>query len=693
LEFDSENNRIFRYSPSDNGGFAPGEVVAMPTKRSHVVLGVKYHKLDSLKKGHSSAAYLLGSEYDQNLYSQKKDADNQGYGVLYDGSHTLGDPIGEKGWGKFKFRTMMDYKEKNYQPFGPVFEPYSYRELWNMPERYGINNYFSQRYIIEDEFIKNVSLGAEVGYLEGSTLFLGNKENGFSERLKGFTYMGSEDRTLASFIESKKTTRNSAAFDNYKWGGNGKYRVGLAVPSAEYTGDEWVSETGGLAGNSKKQELGSAVATDPVGGKVKLRTAYNRLDWTSNFNGGLSENIDSLNSWDVSQKAELFDIGPWQSDVFVSYQTFKQRDDFNSDLRQNDFKLFEWNNRLQDTKKGYSFYSNYKINQTVDIPLIEVYLNVAEGNGTHVCDTIFVNGREILDCVLDEDKGNLEFLGLRRDSLSSGVGIQELNWSGNTSLTPAKMIKNPYGLLADLSFSLRFQFSNKQDSSTDAGILPLFTDDQVDEVLEGKTNLQPAINWHNQKGNKNSQLLFEREYFGSRIQFDRTEILRRQALTWSHDINDDLGYNLRQSILIKERISKLSGQSDSSLTYTLGGDFQFRIKVIYKLIPILDYQLTQGQSDAGSFELNSLFPRLRFERELMNTGRIFTEYGLNYVWGTGEGISRYNRNEKGFTHRVQSGVDVQIGQYVYANGNYLIRKEPDREKLFQNLSLEVRAIF
>lgn len=700
-EFDSNDNQLFRYAPTE-GGYGPGEVVTMPTMRSHITMALKYGDFANLKTGHASSAYLLGSGFDQNLYSNLDDKDNQGYGVLYNGGQTLGSPIGENGLGKLKFRTLLDYKEKDYQPFQQVIEPHQYRELWNLPNRFGINNYFSQRYILEDEILKNISVGSEYGYLDGSTFFLDKNERGLSERLKGFTILGSEDQTITTFIESKKTSITSDHFDNYKWGSESRYRLGLVLPSAKYSGDEWISKPAKQkVGNSYRQELSTALETDPIGNKVKLRTAFNRLHWTSNFNGALQENVDSLSSWDVSQRADLFDIGPWQSDIFVSYQTFKQRDVPDSDMRQNDFRLLEWNNRLQDHKKGYTFYSSYKINQTVDIPLIEVYLNVAEGNGTHVCDTLVVNGREILDCVLNDDKGDMEFLGLRRDSLSKGVGIQELNWSGNTSITLSKMMKNPYGVLADIHLSLRYRFSNKQDSSTDAGVLPLFTDKQVDEVLEGKTNLQPILSWNNQKGNKTMQLLFEREYFGTRIRFNRTEILHRQSLSWSHDINYEWSYNLRQSIIIKERISDLTNGSDSSISYSSGGDIQYRIRELNKIIPILDYEFSQGVSSqivgaglsSSRFELHSLFPRLRLEREFLSSGRIFIEYGLNNVWGSGEGISRYNGNDKGLTHRIQSGIDLQIGQYVYATGNYLIRKEPDRKKLFQNLSLEIRAIF
>ena len=63
--------------------------------------------------------------------------------------------------------------------------------------------------------------------------------------------------------------------------------------------------------------------------------------------------------------------------------------------------------------------------------------------------------------------------------------------------------------------------------------------------------------------------------------------------------------------------------------------------------------------------------------------------------GLGENTLLNGSNDfrKGWTSRFQLGFNIDINEYLLSNLNYILRKEPNIDKLEQRMTAELKAIF
>jgi hypothetical protein len=190
--------------------------------------------------------------------------------------------------------------------------------------------------------------------------------------------------------------------------------------------------------------------------------------------------------------------------------------------------------------------------------------------------------------------------------------------------------------------------------------------------------------------------MVEREFSKTYSNPPYTEVTRGENSTFRHEITSSLNYTLRQRITHRERGSEETPLKDTSLTLSVGGDVEKTFLMHWKVRPGIDYSYTRGK-EAGNSEVvwYSVYPKIWLERNLLRGGRIYSAYGINILQSPREIDLLYRENgfRKGITHQLQAGMDIQMGKYIYGNGNYLLRYEHTDDKLLQKLTLELRALF
>src|SRR5690606_1894934 len=106
------------------------------------------------------------------------------------------------------------------------------------------------------------------------------------------------------------------------------------------------------------------------------------------------------------------------------------------------------------------------------------------------------------------------------------------------------------------------------------------------------------------------------------------------------------------------------------------------------------YLNINGESFSGSADLQGVKPALKLEKTSLYNGRAHAEYGLVYFWGEGEG-GFYATGDfaKGLTHRAQLNANFQVGENIHLIFDYIIRLEPEGNRLVQKMTAEARAVF
>ncbi|MBF0431805.1 MAG: hypothetical protein HQK83_11030 [Fibrobacteria bacterium] len=686
----------YEYTPG-SGSFHPGFNISLPKSRSHYALNLTLGSDSKVSRGHTSSATFMFSQLDKNLFSPKTDDDNNGHAFHYNGIQSIGKPINESGYSRVRLKYVNDYKSRDYESFKQVVESYAFHDTWNLPASLSYRDFFAHRVTLEDEPYTNTLVGAEYGKAM-SGLKTNSQGQASAERIKGFTVLGNETKRASYYTEAKFSDLEAGEAEtrkNYKTGISATYQLPLVTPEANYEQDEWLTNPSGNAGlMSFKKKYHGALIVPPLFNRLKTRTDVRYLSWESNFSGQATTYHDSLQSWELSQQIELFNLGVWQSEIFYSWQQYQERSEILSDYTENTFTLIEFNNRLQDYKKGYTFNTGYRINRTLDIPLIKRYEQVSEGTGSYSCEEITTSRGPSLNCI-ESETGNYIPMGLMRDTLSTGIFLQDLDWTGNLNLSPRRFPFKVTGILADLDFAFLF-FLSYQDSSNTPGFLPLFTDRQIKEQLGGKSRFQPSLRWTSPDDRKIASLRYERKFshIYSNPSFD--EFHSHVQATFEHELALEYSYSLFQSFTLKEKSSEAVQLNEQTTSFTSGGDIEKKFQGHWLLKPIIDYSFTQGSiAEAEKLQLHTLFPRLRCEYAISLSGQAFLEYGIHSLWGDGN-LNVYNRIggfSRGYTHRLQAAVDYRIGQYIYCTGNYLLRFEQDTGDFFQKFTTEVRAVF
>ncbi len=674
-----------------------GRPVAMPHRQSAaaVDLALKFNGYDG------RGAFLL-SQLDRNLYSEKGDDDNLGYSTRYLGAHTLGKPFNQGGFGRTDLILEHEARSPHYVSFKQLIESRGFAETWNLDSRVAERGFMANRLRLEERPTTWLMLGGEAGRADAdfgaAAAASGAAEplpgDGSESRRGGLSArLGDEKLYLESSTEAK-LARSPDRRDNFRQAGRVHWEAGGLTPSFAWTRNEWLTELpGGILGRSVKQEPAFDLATVPFWGRVSLTTGISALSQQANFDGALPDLRDSVRDWGVSQKVAALGLGPWNTDVFYSYRNHRQwRLDglgaYADAPEESDFNQAEWNSHLADRRKGYSFLSSYKISQTAEFPLVEDYREL-KGKGDYVFDSLANTYHKV------ETGGDFVLIGLKRDTSFGSRPYQDLSWSANLQLTPAKFPFPVSGVLADIELTLDLAMDD-QDTSANPGLLPLFTDDQLQTMRSGRARYSPALHWTAPAGGKAANLYVDRSYSRAAGVYAFQERLFDQRSDYRQEVGEDWEYFLEQSYEDRDRQGLAGGSAGAAqnqnqlygarVTRKLPRSFQAEIRGQYLNL--------QGEAFSGPTDLQGVKPALRIEKTSLFNGRAFVEYGLIYFWGRGDG-GFYATGDfaKGLTHRAEANANFQVGQNIYLNFDYVVRLEPGGDKLVQKMTAEARAVF
>ncbi len=677
----------YQYIQPDSGDYAP----VLPTSKTHSTFATQFKTRDSAKANHLSKAHISLSRLNTDLYTSRESSQFNGLSFEYTGDQSVGKPLNTKGIGQWQLQYNNTYKSENYEPFRQTTENFSYRETWNLEAVNADKDYFAQQGTLAFIPLSPLRLGLEAGKAYTHFSQPRHRQN-HSTLVKGFAEWQESVNHILLFSEMKLAEQNSSNLEktNYKWGGKSNYTLGFVTPGLMFEQNEWIDmPQAGRTHMSLKQTIKGTYHTRPLFKKATLEGEVERLNWQSNFNGHHDGYSDSLSVWELSQRLKLFDLGKWQTDFFIAWQKYEERPDLSGGAQQNRFYLMEWNNRLQNQQKGYAWNTTYRINQTVELPLKPVYIEVSPGTGTHWCrDPI------LPDCEPSETRNDYELIGLRRDTAFASQQTQDLNWNGNISLSPGRFPFGVKGFLAHTDFALQYRF-NFKDTSERHDIVPAFTDDEVRKKSSGETRIRPSIRWTHPKSHKTLTFSLERKFIKQNYPFGTEERFVEQSAAFSFDKNEELRYTFQQDYRNRRResVSETDDRHTDEwegyihIDWTFGG--------FWSLKPNFRYMFIDGSIRNSNLTLHSLFPRFRMERRWIKGGKSYVEYGLHAGLGAGSTdifliAVGYPRR---YTHRFEAGIDFRANQYIFCNATYLARLEPRSDDLIQRLSAEVRAMF
>ncbi|MDB5049410.1 MAG: hypothetical protein JWO30_2481 [Fibrobacteres bacterium] len=669
-----------------------GRVIAMPHRQSAAAadLALKFF-------GYDGRGALLFSQLDRNLYSDKDDNDNLGFSTRYLGTHTLGKPISSGGFGKTDLTLDHEFRAAHYESFKQLIEPRGFLETWNLDSRVAQRGFMANRLTLEERPFSRLLLGGEVGRADADaaadTANPNAAEGSQSRRAAVSAHLGGEKTFFETATESK-LARSPDRRDNYRQYGSLHWEAAGVSPSFTWIRNEWLADLpGGMLSRSEKQEPEFALTTVPFWGRVAFTTGLSALSQRANFDGRLAELQDSVRDWGVSQKVSAAGLGPWNTDVFYSYRNHRQwrldgTGTYANIPEESDFNQAEWNSQLSDRRKGYALTSSYRISQTAEFPLVEDFREL-KGRGDYVYDSVLNAYNKV------ETGGDFVLIGLKRDTTIGSRPYQDLSWSSNLQLTPAKFPFPVSGILADIELSLDLALDN-QDTSANPGLLPLLTDDQIDRVRSGRARYSPALHWKSPAGGKAANLYVDRSYSRAAGIYAFRERLWNERGDFRREVGEDWEYYLEQSYENRFR----EGATGGSAGETRNENYVYGTRVTRKLPWTLmaegraQYLTIKGNSYSGVTDLQGVKPALKLEKSSLYNGRAFLEYGLIYFWGQGEG-SFYSTGDfaKGLTHRAEANANFQVGQNIYLNFDYVIRLEPGGNKLVQKMTAEARAVF
>lgn len=680
-----------------------GRVVAMPAMQSVAAMNMGWKG-----GGHDSRATLLLSQNDRNLYSGRGDGDNGGLSTRYLGSQAFGRPLDKGGLGRADFRFDHEYRSDRYRSFKQLTEPRGFLETWNLDARVGESGFLANRLRVEERPYTRVLLGAEAGRAESvgdpffppgdSTVTSGtgavSPRGAVSRRGAVFGKLGGEKTFLEASSEAK-LARSPDRRDNYRQAGRLRLEASGLTPSFSWVRNEWLSALpdGGLA-RSIKQEPEASLTSRPLLDHVSFTSGTSLISQQSDFNGRLGALRDSVRDWGVSQKVEVLALGPWTSDVFYSYRNHREwRLDplqaYSPEPEESDFNQVEWNSHLSDHRRGYGLVSAYRVSQTAELPLTEAFEKVPEGRGNYRFDSLLNAYHEV------ETGGDHVLIGLRRDTTLGSRPYQDLAWTANLELTPARFPFPVKGVLADLELVLDMAFDH-QDTTGDASLLPLFSDPAIEEVRSGRSRYSPSLHWKSPAGGKAANLRLDRAYALAAGFYAYRERRLDQWADYRREVGEDWEYALEQGYenRLREGLTTAASGRSESESWIYGTRVTRRLPRSFALEGRGEYRTVGGRAPTGSLDLQGVKPALKLEKSSLYNGRAFIEYGLIYFWGTGEG-SFYATDgfQRGLTHRLETNAHFQVGEHMHLNFDYVVRLEPGASRPVQKLTAEARAVF
>jgi hypothetical protein len=249
-------------------------------------------------------------------------------------------------------------------------------------------------------------------------------------------------------------------------------------------------------------------------------------------------------------------------------------------------------------------------------------------------------------------------------------------------------------VLADIEVSLDLAL-DAQDTSESPGLLPLFTDSQLDQVRGGHARYAPALRWRSRKGGRMLNLEADRAYGRAAGLYAFRERLWTQRADFRAEAGRNWEWYLEQSYENRDREAGTQSVSRTLVRNQLYGlRLARKLPRDYRAEARSQYLVVKGGGSGGDVDLRGVKPAARLEKASLFNGRAFLEYGLIYFWGEGEGgFYATGDFSKGLTHRLEANANFQVGDNLYLNFNYVARLEPRGDRLAQKMTAEARAVF
>jgi hypothetical protein len=669
-----------------------GHILKMPARQSSAAADLAFVHPNFTGKG-----ALLFSQFDRNLYSDRDDENNLGYSTRFQGRNTLGRTFDKGGWGRTDVLLNHEYRTSDFESFKQLIEPRGFLETWNLDARIAQRGFLANRIILEERPFTRLLVTGELGRADadatGDLLNPRAAEGSESKRASLGGHLGGE-KTFVEASTEAKLARSPDRRDNYRQHSRLAWEAGGFTPSFAITRNEWVAELPrGSQAQSIKEEPELTVATMPFFGKVSFNSGLYLLSQRGNFAGVLTTVKDSVHDIGLSQKVEAIGIGPWNSDFFYSFHNHQQwRLDavsaYAETPEENNFHQVEWNNHVADRKFGYGLTSAYRISRTAEFPLVDSFA-IVKGRGNYIKDTA-LNVYHLV-----ESGGDYVLIGLMRDTTVGSRPYQDLSWSANLELTPAKFPLPVSGFLSDIEMTLDLAMDH-QDTSDGLGLLPLFMDAQIEKARSGRSHYSPALHWKAPVSPIHIDLYVDRTFSLAAGIYAAREKLWNQRSAYRQEVGENWEYGLDQSFESRRRQGLATGGSATSKNenYAYGARAERKLPKAFSLEGRGQYLIVNGSSVTGPIELQGVKPAIKLEKSSLYNGRAFLEYGVVYFWGVGDG-GYYTTGEfvRGLTHRMEANANFQIGENMYLNFDYIVRLEPGGEKLTQKFTAEARAVF
>jgi hypothetical protein len=674
-----------------------GRLIPTPRQQSSAAADLAWQG-----NGHSSRAAVLLSQLDRNLYSTRDDEDNVGFSTRYHGTQILGKTLDKGGWGRTDLQFDHEYRSLRFESFKQLIEPRTFLETWNLDAQAGARGFLANRARVEERPFTLIMLGAEGGRAESQAPDRNPSDTSHaqvtyaSESQRGslFGKLGGDKIFLEASTEAKYA-RAPDRRDNFRQYGRARLEAAGLTPTFTLTRNEWLADAGrGRLARSIKDEPEFSFATVPLLGHLAFTTDFNQIAQTSNFGGLLPDLRDSVSDWGAGQKVEVLGLGPWSSDFFYSFRNHRQwnldrNSAYSSTPEEGRFNQVDWNNHLADHRRGYSLVSTYRVNQTAEFPLVEAYEKVPAGRGNYTFDSLLNAYHQV------ETGGDYVLIGLKRDTTLGSRPYQDLAWTANLELTPARFPFPVKGVLADVEFILDMAMDH-QDTSAGPGLLPLFTDDQIEHMRSGRSRYNPSIRWQSPAGSKAVNVSVDRVYTLSAGFYAFREKLLNQRADYRQEIGQEWEYALEQSFSDRSRqglTAAATGLSENT-SRGYGARVTRKLPRSFSLEGRGEYETVTGSTTLGATDLQGLKPAVKVEKTSLYNGRAFLEYGMIYYWGEGQGdFYATGGFQRGLTHRVEANANFQVGRNMYLNFDYVVRLEPEASRPAQKMTAEARAVF
>ncbi len=648
---------------------------------------------------HYSLGSLAATQRDLNLYSNRDDQDNAGYATHYEGRQLWGRPMDKRGLGGFELGLVHDYRNEDYSAFNRVAESRAFRDRWNLAARTAEKDFSANSAGWGYRPYSRLHFTGEAGYARGNAFadtgdqILGNAE---SKRLSGVGTLGDGrgGRHGLELSSEAKWAKTPLRNTNYRQQGFWHGSWGHFSPQLDFDRNEWLQDLpGGMENHILQFQPHAGIQWQTPWEPLNLESGIEQVQWQSRFGGHLPEVADSVRLLNVEQRARLSGFGAWFGEAFYRFQQHEawalDAQNRVSEASQTDeYHLFEGQMRWSPTQKGLSLASSYKVERTAELPLVEAYDSVKAGTGQYVFDTTMQAYHAV------ETGGDLVFVGLVRDTTLGIRPYQDMQWTADFEIVPARFPFRVKGVLADLEFSGQVA-ADLQDSSADAPLFPLLYDAGIRAARSGRTRFQPQLRWRHPDGHKQITAQIIREYSKTAGIYSALEKHLEAELSARRDWSEIWDFTLigrwqsrdRRALGSAAGISLQEGQG-------LDGRLQRQFPAGVLGIVALAYQTVNGEASSEPYELQGWRPSLRLEKAFPERGRLFSEYSLQSWHGKGQGdyyaLGGYS---KGFTHRVETSADFELQTYLFLHLNYLVRFEPARSGAAQRMNAEVRAVF